>query len=255
MKRIIAAIMVLVFVSVSVLILVRFCDPFDLGCAGLYLMKGRESLDEEKAKTIAQSYLEEKYDEEFIYVSNKVRSRRHEELDVVCGFIRKDDEEVEEPMEYHVDIIFDPYERKVYTVKGDDYMFVYIRKAAEDFLRPYVENRFSNIEFVFFVRRANEQCGAIDGEYYADAKIPRSFDELYDLTSKIYFKIIVPESEDQNKVSEACGLLRRDLEELNIKIEIGGVIDVYQNDDFAEISQSSDPRRDATVAYSREKIM
>ncbi len=227
MKRIITAIMFLV----SVMMLSGCSKYYYLGCVGCCIpseeQKSRNedlrNWDEEQAKIIAQSYLEEKYDEEFIFVSKKARSRKYKDLVVICSFIRKDDEEVEDPMEYHVDVV---YKSGEYTVKGDDYMYVYIRKVAEDFLRPYVENRFSDIEYVFFVKRAEDQCGVLNSEYFADAEIPRSFDELCDVTGGIYFQINVPESEDQNKVIEACSLLRSDLEELEMRIRIGGYLKV-----------------------------
>lgn len=250
MKRIIAA---MIMVLVSVMLLSGCSRYVYFGGLGFFVpsedkkrwREVQKSWDEEKAILIAQSYLEEKYGEKFIYVSDTVLTHHvsfthhyPDDLVVLCYFKRKDDEKEKKTMEYQVEVAYKPGE---YTVVGDDYMFVYIRKVAEDFLIPYIENRFSDMDFVFFLKRAKEQCG-LRGEYRADAKIPQSFDELYDVTKEIDFQIIVPMSEDQNKVSEAYSLLKSDLDELNMEIVIDVYIEVYRNDRFAEISQSSDPR-------------
>lgn len=246
MKRIIAA---MIMVLMSVMLLSGCSKYVYFGGLGFFVpsedkkrwKEDRKSCDEEKAKSIAQPYLEEKYDEEFICVSKSTLFTPYpEDLVIICYFIRKDDEEVEKPMKYQVEVV---YKSGEYTVVGDDYMFEYIRKVAEDFLKPYIETRFSDIEFVFFLHSAYTQCG-IRGEYFANAKIPQSFDELYDVTSGICFKIIVPISEDQDKVSEISSLLKSDLQELDTELEIDVFIEVYPNDRFAEISQSSDPRRE-----------
>lgn len=225
-----------------------------LSCLGKEYSEDWDTWDKEKSIPIAQSYLEDKYGEEFTFVNIRVPPSPYADgLVVICEFIRKGDDKTEDPVVgCVVDVV---YEAGEYTVVGDSYMFVHIRKVAEDFLRPYVEKHFSDMEFVFFIQRASTTCGSLDGEYLAEAKIPQNFDELYDVTNRIYFQIIVPISEDQDKVSEACSLLKADLEKLNCEIEIHGCIDVYRSSYFAEISQSPDPRRDAKGFYSREEIM
>ena len=259
MKRVIATVMGFVLAMIvlgSAMMLLRSNRFLSFGVLGVFVpseekkiwREERKGWNEEQAKSTAQSYLEDKYGGEFIYVSKSVPPYS-KDLVIVCKFRRKDDEEARK---YAVDVV---YKSGEYTVVGDEYMFVHIRKVAEDFLRPYVENRFSDMEFVFFVKRADNQCGVLQPEYFADAEIPQNFDELCDVTRGVYFKIIVPKSEDQNKVSEACSLLKNDLKELNMNIKVGGYIDVYGDDSFAEIRQYSDPRGHDVVFYSREKIL
>ena len=264
MKRIIATVMGFVLAMMvlgSAMMLLRSNRFLSFGVLGVFVPSEEKKIwreegkgwNEEQAKSTAKSYLEEKYGGEFIYVSNSVPPRSYpDDLIIVCDFKRKDNEEAKAHGRYAVDVV---YKSGEYTVVGDEYMFVHIRKVAEDFLRPYVENRFSDMEFVFFVKRTGKECGALHFEYFADAEIPQSFDEIHDVTSKIEFKIIVPKSEDQNKVSEACSLLKSDLEELDMNIKVGGYIDVYGDDHFAEIRQYSDPRGHDNGFYSREKIM
>ena len=261
MKRIIATVMVIVSAMIvlgSAMMLLRSNRFLSFGVLGVFVpseekkiwREERKGWKVEQAKSTAQSYLEETYGGEFIYASKSVPPRSYQDdLVVVCKFIRKDDEEA---WRYAVDVA---YKSGEYTVVGDEYMFVHIRKVAEDFLRPYVEKRFSDMEFVFFIYRAKEHFGDRNSEYFADTEIPRSFDELCDVTGGVYFQIIVPESEDQNKVSEACLLLKSDLNELDMEIEIGGFIDVYRDDSFAEIRQYSDPRGHEKGYYSRERVM
>ena len=264
MKRIIATVMVIVSAMIvlgSAMMLLRSNRFLSFGVLGVFIpseekkiwREERKGWNEEQAKSTAKSYLEEKYGGEFIYVSNSVPPRSYpDDLVIVCEFKRKDNEEAKAHGRYAVDVA---YKSGEYTVVGDEYMFVHIRKVAEDFLRPYVENRFSDIEFVFYIYRAKEHFGDRNSEYFADTEIPRSFDELCDVTGGVYFQIIVPKSEDQNKVSEACSLLKSDLEELDMEIEIGGFIDVYGDDSFAEIRQYSDPRGHGRRFYSRERVM
>lgn len=230
-----------------------------LGCSGYEHNEDLDTWDKEKSIPIAQSYLEEKYGEEFIYVSRSVPSYAYtNSLVVICYFIRKDDEETEEPTEYKVDVV---YEAGEYTVVGDNYMFVYIRKIAEDFLKPYVENRFSDMEHMFFVYRAEGSCGTYYDGYSDDAEIPQNIDEVYNIlgnTKSIYFMVITPKSEDQNEISEACSLLRVDLEDLNLKIRLSGTADTVTDEHFIKYIQSPDPYQyfgHGQGFYSREKIM
>ena len=264
MKRLIATVMVIVSAMIvlgSAMMLLRSNRFLSFGILGVFVpseekkiwREERKGWNEEQAKSTAQSYLEEKYGGEFIYVSKSVPPRSYpRDLIIICDFMRKDNEESKAHGRYAVDVA---YKSGEYTVVGDDYMFVHIRKVAEDFLRPYVENHFADIEFVFYIYRADKQCGVKYAEYFADSQIPQNFDELCDVTSEIEFAIIVPKSEDQNKVSEACSLLKSDLEELDMNIKVGGFIDVYWDDSFAEIRQYSNPRGHEKGYYSRERVM
>lgn len=226
-----------------------------LGCSGYEHNEDLDTWDKEKSIQIAQSYLEEKYGEEFTFVGPISVPPYADGLVVVCDFIRKGEED---PLKYQVDVV---YEAGEYRVVGDNYMFVYIRKVAEDFLKPYVENRFSDMEHMFFVYRAEGSCGTYYDGYSDDAEIFQNIDEVYNIlgnTKSIYFMVITPKSEDQNEISEACSLLRVDLEDLNLKIRLSGTADTVTDEHFIKYIQSPDPYQyfgHGQGFYSREKIM
>lgn len=231
-----------------------------LNCTGNERSEDQKSWDKEKSIPIAQSYLEEKYGEKFTFVGPiSVPSYGYvHELVATCSFIRKADEKVEEPTKYKVDVV---YEAGEYTVVGDSYMFVHIRKIAEEFLKPYVENCFSDMEHMFFVYRAEGSCGTYYDGFSADAEIPQNIDEVYNIlghTKSIYFIVITPKSEDQDKISEARSILKSDLEDLNLEIRLSGTADTVTDDHFTEYFQSPDPYQyfgKGQGFYSREIFM
>lgn len=212
-----------------------------LGDSGYEHNEDKDTWDQERAIEIAKSYLEEKYDEEFVYFSRNEPAML-EELLLVCTFYRKADEGEEKPLKYDVDVV---YEAGEYTVEGDNYMFEYVRRIADEFLMPYIENRFSDIEYVAFVDGASYPRNVRSNEFLTNDEIPRNIDDVYNMLGhykRIRFKIIVPESEDMEEVSEARSLLESDLDNSNLEIDFWNYsCSRYTDERFEEISQSLDP--------------
>ena len=197
--------------------------------------KKNKTIDNIVASEMALSYLSEKYDEEFIIVSE------HQMRDSILGgnrwycatVIKKSDDNNEKARTYEVNITFDG---DSYTIAGDTVMLSYYQSLFSENADSVISKNMKDIPYCLVVTRVTE-----DNQNYGfslDAKIPQSKDDLYKRSH--YFDILIPLSYNSEEIPDICTQLKFNLQ-LEGLYSSGCYIIVVDDNDFELINSAEDP--------------
>ena len=207
------------------------------GCSFLKLKKDEyPDYDSGLAKEVILSYLTEKYDKEFSII-NEPRKMTDTILFgnvwYTYEIMVEDDKNNENSDIYEVSV---EYENGEYNVSGDTFLNYYYEKLFYEYTDSIIADCMGEIPYItIFI------SGTANREGFAPTeKIPESKNDLSNYFRNINFRILIPQTYDNDRMSSICSSLYTALANEYFNVFIGSIM-TYSDDNFNDIFSAEKP--------------
>lgn len=125
-----------------------------------------------------------------------------------------------------------------YVIKSDTYLFTFVQKIAEDYLKPIVSKSMEDKRYRLIISGAGNQ-GYLG--FSTNTRIPITEDDLYEVLDwkSIAFHIIIPKSESDDSIAQIIESIESNL--AKSRYDMTGYILVTDDESFEKFMQADDP--------------
>lgn len=195
------------------------------------------TIDYAVAGECALSYLEEKYNEKFVIVSEREmhNSLLGGEAWYRAFLVRESEQSDEEANQFEVNVTLKNNE---YFVLGDTVMFSYIQDITEMHLDQILNEHIKSFDYELTVIRTTLEN--TDYGFDPDIEIPEDMediDEMMEEWQTTSFIILVPDEREMSSLSNICQVIGTSLQTSSISYS-GSYLAVIDEDVFQEITSS-----------------